>query len=196
MKKILFSSILALSLISCSKVKSENDDLVENAAENTTSSIPIKRLKNTQTMLDAVYYEKIKNNESLKNLDKRFFSLQEDSRKIKDLYNDILSKSEEYYFDAEYQAKGIKDSTLRKEIINLVKNSSEKYEIKVKKLEEIKHQVDINYYKLYSFYNAFKIKKTLPEIEKYQNAHPLKTDSLNNFINKQNQLLNELKNLK
>ncbi|WP_159436354.1 hypothetical protein [Chryseobacterium indoltheticum] len=47
-----------------------------------------------------------------------------------------------------------------------------------------------------SLYNAFKIKKTLPEIEKYQNAHPLKTDSLNNFINKQNQLLNELKNLK
>jgi len=38
--------------------------------------------------------------------------------------------------------------------------------------------------------------KTLPEIEKYQNAHPLKTDSLETFIKKQNQLLNELKNLK
>lgn len=195
MKKILFASTLVL-LISCTENKSENDDLVENAAENTTSSIPIKRLRNTQTMLDAIYYEKIKDNKNLQDLDKKFISLQEDSRKIKDLYNDIFSKSEEYYSDAEIQAKGIRDSVLRKEIINLVKNSSEKYDVKVKKIEDIKHQVTINYFKLYNFYNAFKIKTTLPEIEKYQNAHPLKTDSLNNFIKKQNQLLEELKKLK
>ncbi|WP_295212335.1 hypothetical protein [uncultured Chryseobacterium sp.] len=45
-------------------------------------------------------------------------------------------------------------------------------------------------------YIVFKIRKTLPEIEKYQNAHPLKTDNLEHFIGKQDQLLNELKNIK
>lgn len=49
---------------------------------------------------------------------------------------------------------------------------------------------------IHSHYSAFKIRKTLPEIEKYQNAHPLKTDSLEKFIEKQNKLLIELKNLK
>lgn len=50
--------------------------------------------------------------------------------------------------------------------------------------------------KLVNTYTAFKIRKTLPEIEKYQNAHPLKTDNLNTFITKQNKLLEELKKFK
>lgn len=49
---------------------------------------------------------------------------------------------------------------------------------------------------LHDQYIVFKIRKTLPEIEKYQTAHPLKTDNLDAFINKQNKLLEELKKLK
>ena len=72
----------------------------------------------------------------------------------------------------------------------------EKFDLKKDKLEELKKQVNLNYNKIFSFYDAIKIRKTLPEIEKYQNANPLKIDSLENNIKKQNQLLVELKNLK
>lgn len=74
--------------------------------------------------------------------------------------------------------------------------SSVQYNSKLKNVKNLILQLDKNTEKINDFYNTFKIRKTLPEIEKYHNAHPLKTDSLINFINKQNMLLNELKNMK
>ncbi|WP_029293141.1 hypothetical protein [Chryseobacterium hispalense] len=70
------------------------------------------------------------------------------------------------------------------------------YSLKIKSFKALIFQLTKNAEKISDLYTIFKIRKTLPEIEKYQNAHPLKTDSLENFISKQNQLLNELKNLK
>lgn len=192
MKKILFVAALALTVISCR----ENKPVIENAVDNTDSKISSSRYIKGQNMLDAIYYEQIKNNENLKNLDKKIILLQEDSRKVKDLYDDILRKNDEYYSDAEYGAKSINDSALRKNIINLVKESSDKYNIKTQKLKELSLKITKNSQNIYSYYIAFKIRKTLPEIEKYQNAHPLKTDSLDRFINKQNKLIEELKKLK
>lgn len=196
MKKILFASALALSILSCTESKSENAPAMENAVDNADSKLSSTRYSKGQNMLDAIYYEQIKNDESLKRLDKKIILLQEDSRKVKDLYNDILRKNDEYYSDAEYGAKSINDSVLRKQIINLVKESSDKYYLKTQKLKKLTIQINRNSQTIYSYYVAFKIRKTLPEIEKYQNAHPLKTDSLENFIKKQNELLNELKKLK
>jgi len=196
MKKILFASAIALSIISCKENKPENTPAVENAVDNADSKLSSTRYIKSQNMLDAIYYEQIKNDERLKRLDKKITLLQEDRRKVKDLYNDILRKNDEYYSDAEYGANSINDSVLRKQIINLVKESSDKYYLKTQKLKKLTLQINRNSQTIYSYYVAFKIRKTLPEIEKYQNAHPLKTDSLESFINKQSQLLNELKNLK
>jgi hypothetical protein len=81
-------------------------------------------------------------------------------------------------------------------MIKLIEESADDYYQKVQKIKDLKHKINRNKHSIYSLYAAFKIRKTLPEIEKYQNAHPLKTDSLNQFINKQNKLLEELKNLK
>lgn len=196
MKKKLFAATLALFLLSCRENKPKDDDFVGQAAENTESSIPIKRLSKTQDIFNGIYYEKIKNDEELQNLDKKISSMQEDAHKMQDIYSKIISNSEDYYLIAENQAKGINDSILRKEIIDIVKNSSDKYSLKVQKIKDLKHKVNQNKQYIYSYYTAFKIRKTLPEIEKYQNAHPLKTDSLDQFINKQNTLIEELKNLK
>nr|WP_315032111.1 hypothetical protein [uncultured Chryseobacterium sp.] len=196
MKKILFASVLTLSMISCRENKPQDDDLVGQAAENTESSIPIKRLSKTQDILNGIYYEKIKDDEELKKLDKKILSIQEDAHKIQDIYTKIISNSEDYYLIAEHQAKGINDSILRKEIIDIVKISSDKYSLKVQKIKDLKHKINQNKQYIYSYYGAFKIRKTLPEIEKYQKAHPLKTDSLDQFTSKQNQLLQELKNIK
>lgn len=194
MKKIIFASTLLLSIISC-KENNNNRDIVEKAAHNAESSFPIKRLSSSEAILDGIYSEKIKDDPKLLELDKRFQALQNDSRIMKDLYAGITKSSEDYYDDAERRAKNIMDSALQKEILNLLKNSSEKYDVRLNKLNELKVQINLNFIQLYSLYDAYKIKKTLPEIEKYQDSHPLETDSLQNFINKQNQLLNELKNL-
>ncbi len=196
MKKIFFASVLTLSILSCRENKSYNNDIVENAAENTESSISLKRLSKTQDIFNGIYYEKIKNDDELKEIDKKISLIQDDADKIRRIYNSVIANSDDYYLIAKNQAKGINDSVLRKEMMNLLKESSDKYYLKVQKIKELKHTININKQSIYSLYSAFKIRKTLPEIEKYQNAHPLKTDSLDSFINKQNKLLEELKNLK
>jgi hypothetical protein len=195
MKKTLLTSALFLLLFSCTENKPENKPIVENAVDNTESK-SYSRYSKGQNIIDGIYNEQIKDDEKLKDFQKRFLSIQNDSEIMKHLYDDITRSSQNYYSDAEIRAKNIMDSTLQKEVLNLLKNSSEKYDAKINKLNALKIQVNLNVIELNSFYNAYKIKKTLPEIEKYQDTHPLETDSLENFINKQNQLLNELKNLK
>lgn len=196
MKKIFITSTLFLFIISCQENKTADHDMVEQAVENTESGFSIKRMSKSKAIIDAIYMEKIKDDERLKGLHKRFLSLRNDSEVMEDLYDDVIRSSENYYANAKIRTKNIMDSALQKEVLNLLKNSSEKYDVKINKLNALKIQVNFNAIQLNSFYDIYKIKKTLPEIEKYQETHPLETDSLENFINKQNQLLNELKNLK
>lgn len=195
MKKILFASAVVLSLLSCSENKSQND-IVEKAAENTESSIPIKRLSKTQDIFNGIYDEKIKNDKEIKKVDEKISLMQEDAHKMQGIYSSVISNSEDYYLIAKNEAKSINDSVLRKEMIKLIEESSDEYYQKIQKIKDLKHKINRNKQSIYSLYAAFKIRKTIPEIEKYQKAHPLKTDSFNQFINKQNQLLEELKKLK
>jgi hypothetical protein len=195
MKKIFFASAVVLSLISCSEKKAQND-IVEKAAENTESSIPIKRLSKTQDIFNGIFDEKIKNDKEIKKIDEKISLMQEDAHKMQGIYSSIISNSEDYYLIAKNEAKSINDSVLRKEMIKLIEESQNDYYQKVQIIKDLKHKINRNKQSIYSLYAAFKIRKTLPEIEKYQKAHPLKTDSLNQFINKQNKLLEELKKLK
>lgn len=196
MKKIIITFSISLLVISCKKDIPAENKIVEKAAGNTESSFPIKRMGKSQDILDGMYSELIKNDLKLQALNEKVISTRKDSKIIEDLNVDILKNTTDYYDQAENSAKSIQDSVLKKEIMELVNNSSDNYYVKKDKFEELKRQLKINNEKIYSFYQAVKIRKTLPEIEKYQKANPLKTDSLINFINKQNQLLNELKNLK
>lgn len=197
MKKILFSFILALSVLSCSENKSENKPLVENAVDNADSSVKSSfesgRGKN---IVHEIYSELMRNDKNLQAIDHKIANINEETEKVTSQYNDVIDKNEAYYTDANALTTAISDTILKKEISKEIKASSEKYQLKTKHIKDLIEQVGKNRVKLHDQYVIFQIKKTLPEIEKYQNAHPLKTDSLNNFINKQNQLLNELKNLK
>lgn len=197
MKKILFASALAILAISCKENKSRNAPAVENAVDNAESSVS-GSLKSYRkgNMVDQIYYELIKNDKNLKALDDKIIGINEESRQVLDVYGETLQKSESFYLDAHNQATFIKDSLLKQQLEKEIKISSGQYDLKISKVKELIAKVNTNNDNISNLYTAFKIRKTLPEIEKYQKAHPLKTDSLENFINKQNQLLNELKNLK
>lgn len=196
MKKTLLFLSLTLAVYSCKENNSDKNEIVEKAAENTESSFPIKRMSKSQDILNGIYSELLKNDKELQKLDEKINSIQKDGKIIKNIYSDVVSNSDDYYLLAKNSAKSIQDSILRKEILALVRNSSDKFNVKKNKLEELKKQVRLNNNRIFSFYQALKIRRTLPEIEKYQKANPLKSDSLSLFINKQNQLLSELKNIK
>jgi len=197
MKKLLVTSTLFLLIFSCGESIPENKPLVENAVDNTDSSIKSSfGSRYDDNMIDKIYSELIKNDKTLSALDDRVLKSYDNQRKILEYYNVVLDKSEGYYRDANYQAKTITDSLLKHQLENQIKINAEKYDSKIKNVKNLISQLTANSERMNDLYMAFKIRKTLPEIEKYQNAHPLKTDSLENFIRKQNQLLNELKNLK
>ncbi|REC76456.1 hypothetical protein DRF60_13920 [Chryseobacterium elymi] len=197
MKKILFASALAILTISCKENKPRNAPAVENAVDNAESSVSgsLKSYRKGD-MVDQIYYELIKNDKNLKALDDRITEINEESRKVLADYAETLQKSESFYLDAHNQTTFIKDSLLKQQLEKEIKISSDQYDLKISKVKELIAKVNTNNDNVSNLYTAFKIRKTLPEIEKYQKAHPLKTDSLESFINKQNQLLNELKNLK
>ncbi|MDR6458267.1 hypothetical protein J2786_001360 [Chryseobacterium vietnamense] len=202
MKKILFASAVVLSLLSCSENKSRQAPTVENAVDNAESSVSGAIKKNTRyssregNLVHEIYQELIKNDKALQDLDKRITIINQETEDAMTEYDDVIQKSEIYYNDATALSNSVTDSVTKKQIEKEIKTSSEKYDIKTQTIRDLIAKIKANRTKVHDQYVVFKIRKTLPEIEKYQNAHPLKTDSLNQFINKQNKLLEELKNLK
>lgn len=196
MKKILFASALALSMLSCKENKSGNTPAVENAVDNAESSVSgsLKSYRK-DNMIDKIYFELMKNDKNLKALDDRLTHLFEENGKVLEIYGTTLHKSQSYYADAYLQAGTIKDSLLKQQLEKEIKVNDEAYNQKISKVKELIAKVNKNGDDINNLYTAFKIRKTLPEIGKYQNAHPMKTDSLENFIKKQNQLLDELKKI-
>lgn len=197
MKKILFASLLGLSVLSCKENKHHADPIVENAVDQSESSVSgsLKRSGN-ENLIDQIYDEVIKNDKKLKALDDRVLITQQETEKTLQVYNRILARSESYYQEAGYQAKSITDSLLKQQVEKEIKASSDQYNLKVKDITGRIILINRNATALNNLYTAFKIRKTLPEIEKYQKGHPLKADSLNAVINKQNKLLEEIKNFK
>jgi len=202
MKKILFASAVVLSLLSCSENKSRQAPTVENAVDNAESSVSGAIKNNTRyssregNLVHEIYQELIKNDKALQDLDKRITIINQETEDAMTEYDDVIQKSETYYNDATALSNSVTDSVTKKQIEKEIKTSSEKYDIKTQTIRDLIAKIKANRTKVHDQYLVFKIRKTLPEIEKYQNAHPLKTDSLNQFINKQNKLLEELKNLK
>lgn len=197
MKKIIITSALSLLIISCEQ-KSENNPLDNNVVDHveSSSSISLKGARGKGNMVFDIYSELLKNDKSLQNLEQKIENVSKETNSVISEYQKILNKSENYYDDAKQLTMSITDSMVKKEIERDIKFSSERYDLKTKKIKDLIVQINKNTNIIQDQHTIFKIKKTIPEIEKYQNAHPLKTDSLENFINKQTQLLNELKNLK
>ncbi|MDQ1162090.1 hypothetical protein QE422_002458 [Chryseobacterium sp. SORGH_AS 447] len=202
MKRILLIATLSLLIFSCNENRSENKPLVENAVDNSESSVSGSITKGTRfssreyNMVYQIYEELLTNDKGLQSLDNRINEIDDRTDKITSKYDQVINKSETYYNDAEALAKSVSDSISRKAIVKEIEASAKKYNLKIIKIKELTEAIDKNKEKIHDSYTLFKIRKTLPEIEKYQNAHPLKTDSLEHFIRKQNQLLNELKNAK
>ncbi|MBT2619330.1 MULTISPECIES: hypothetical protein [Chryseobacterium] len=197
MKKILLTSALVLFLFSCTENKSENTPIPDNVVDNAESSVSGSfKSGRSEDMIDQIYSELIKNDKNLQALDDKIKSINQEAGKVIFEYKKVFDKSESYYRDAEYHTSSISDSLMKKEITKSIKASSDTYFSKVKNIKDLINQVNTNEKKMNDLYTVFKVNKTLPEIEKYQNAHPLKPDHLNSFINKQNKLLTELKNLK
>ena len=196
MKNILITTTLLL-LFSC-KEKTENAVV---AAENTSviSSVGSQkgsRYSKGSSLIDAIYFEMIKDDKVLKALDEEINLIRKNSDELISQKQELLIKPSEYYGEVNREIAMIKDSILKKEMQDFIKDSAVRFTKKKKELEMVIKDIEINNGRINDYYNFFKIKKTLPEIEKYQNQNPLKLEELKKMVEDQNQLLEKLKNMK
>lgn len=196
MKNLLIITTLLL-LFSC-KEKTENAVV---AAENSNiiSSVGSQkgsRYSEGSSLIEAIYFEMIKDDKELQALHDEINLIGKNSFELVKKKRELLIKPSEYYTEVNREIAMIKDSILKQEMKNFIKESSDNFTRKEKELEMVIKDIKINNGRINDYYNFFKIKKTLPEIEKYQNQNPLKLEELKKMVEDQKQLLEKLKNLK
>ena len=196
MKNLLIITTLLL-LFSC-KEKTENAVV---AAENSNiiSSVGSQkgsRYSEGSSLIEAIYFEMIKDDKELQALHDEINLIGKNSFELVKKKRELLIKPSEYYTEVNREIAMIKDSILKQEMKNFIKESSDNFSRKEKELEMVIKDIEINNGRINDYYNFFKIKKTLPEIEKYQNQNPLKLEELKKMVEDQKQLLEKLKNLK
>ena len=196
MKNLLIIATLFLSF-SC-KEKTENA-VIAAGNSNVISSVESKtgsRYSKGSSLIDAIYFEMIKDDKVFQALDEEINLIRKNSDELISQKQELLIKPSEYYGEVNREIAMIKDSILKKEMKNFIKESSDNFTRKEKELEMDIKDLEINNGRIYDYYSFFKIKKTLPEIEKYQNQNPLKLEELKKMIADQNELLEKLKNMK
>lgn len=200
MKKLIYLSF-AFVMFSCYENTSGNlkttepTNVIEEAESYGSSSISKSGSRYGENQVDKIYGVLMSKDENLKNLDQRISSVQNESRKTLSENGKVLATSAEYYKDAKSKTAGITDSLAKNQTLEMIKQSEERYNLQSKKLRELITQAQLNQEKINDTYIIFKIRKTIPEIEKYQNQNPIELKNLLTYINKQTQLIAELRKL-
>ena len=196
MKNLLVITI-AILLFSC-KEKTENA-VVAAEKSNIVSSVSSQkgsRYSEGTSLIDAIYFEIIKEDKELQLLDDEINLIGKNSYEHIKKKEELLDKPKEYFGEVNEKIAADKDSILKKQMQNFIKESSDHFTKSKQDLRLLISQIDSNNRSITQHYDFFKIRKTLPEIEKYQKQNPLKLEELKKIITDQNQLLEKLKNLK
>lgn len=198
MKKII-TIISIVSLISCNK-----EARTEAIPKNETDKIILKdndiksfsRYSNDNNpLIEKIYYKIIENDQNLTKLDEEISKLNDESREYKRSLDDILQKPDDYYKDAKYRTKFLKDSLLKKEILKLIESSEKNFTKNTSVLKGKMKQTNLNTISLNELYSIYKIRKTLPAIEDFQKTIP-ENKKIDSIINEQEKLIQQLKSLK
>ena len=198
MKKLI-TIISIVSLISCNK-----EARTEAIPKNETDKIILKdndiksfsRYSNDNNpLIEKIYYKIIENDQNLTKLDEEISKLNDESREYKRSLDDILQKPDDYYKDAKYRTKFLKDSLLKKEILKLIESSEKNFTKNTSVLKGKMKQTNLNTISLNELYSIYKIRKTLPAIEDFQKTIP-NNKKIDSIIKEQEKLIQQLKSLK
>ncbi|MBF4505650.1 hypothetical protein IRZ83_03155 [Flavobacterium sp. JLP] len=189
MKKSLILFSFAL-FFSCQK-NENNDSNNQEPKALQEKSIDIGRFRKGDDLVDDLYQELVNKSPELKNLEDELNSINPGDTTA--IFNDYDRKSDNYYTSATGHAEGIRDSILKNKILNLIKNSSTKYDGKKSDVENLVTTINKRRTEITNYHTALKIILTFPLIEKYQNDHLPKKSPFEKVIEKENQVLEKVK---
>lgn len=189
-KLILF---LFIVLTSCGGNESKNENPkneIPKALQN-KASINIGRYRSNDDLPEELYQELVSKNIELKKLETQLEDF--NTKDTLNIFYNYNGKSENYYTYANSYANSIKDSILKNKVLNLLKNSDEKYNKKITELNQLVESIYQKQRDIRDYHSALKIVLTIPLIEKYQKDNLPEKSPFEKVIENQNLLLEKIK---
>lgn len=186
-----FITVAAL-LISCSSANREDkNDVQPIVSDDYESGLISKREYNSP--IDNIFKDVIKKDSVLNNLNNEINDFNQ--AKIDSLRNYLLfnEESAKYYTAGTEATKDIKDSLLKKRILQLLKLSEQRYQKRTKALNESVLNIKTNDTTMQDYYTALKIAATLPVLERYQRKNLSKFQNVTHLDSAASALKNKTK---
>lgn len=146
-------------------------------------------------LINEIYKELVDKTPELKNLEDELDAKSKNRYELIETFTKYESKSTSYYYSANNYAMAIKDSLLKKKIIDLVTASNTKYNSKTAELNSLINQISKNDISINDHHSVLKILLTLPIIENYQDEKIPNNKTFKDFINQQEKLFLEIDSL-
>lgn len=200
-KKVgLLTVLTSLIIVSCkddklSSIKKKDvqvDNVVENVINEDKVLNSFSSRKYGDDLVEEIYQEILNKDRDLTKLDNKIKDLNKRTDAVIGEYNSVLSKSSEFYKIALSKTKTFKDSLLAQKIDSLIATSSNLYAGKTFSINTAIDNARSNQDKINELYTAYKIKRTLIEIEKFQNTNTFDLTNINNSVSEQLKLIEEI----
>lgn len=178
--------------ISCNgnKQQTENNEVQTPKALQDDSGL--KSLKRGGNLITELYNELVEKSPELKKLETDLEEFQNIPSETQNIFFNYNGKSNIFYGNAEGFANQIKDSLTKKRILEIIKRSNDKYNLKSKDIDQLVKQISSSETTIEDNHNVLKIALTIPLIEKFQDENLPKKDKFVETISKQKELNNQI----
>lgn len=146
--------------------------------ENTPAPLQDKKMEDVSfskrgadDMVESLYKDLKKKNTNLQDLEKQINQQPGILQDSLDILNHFEEKNNQYYSAAEAYIKRLSDSTLRKDMNELISASIKNHKNSMLPLKNLTETINSKKVKLKDVYTVLKLVKTLPLIQNYQQSH-------------------------
>jgi len=197
MKKVLFP-LAVLILISCTS-RNENKtapqaDVPKALQDNKeTSLISIsKRSSYDRDLVEDLYKEKVKSTPALQEIETLIDKLNDAEDDSLEIYNGFKAKNQQYYSSASSHLNLIKDSSLKKEIENVIEKSTLAYNNKISGFEDLTTILNKKIGSADDRHSALMILISLGMMKEYQEKNMPSSKPIESVINDYNRLIQKM----
>jgi len=197
MKKILLP-ICLLVLISCSSRKETKTtpqaDVPKALQDNKESNLISisKRKSYDRDLVEELYKEKMRSTPALQEIETLTDKLNDAENDSLEIYNDFKAKNQQYYSSASSHLNLIKDSSLKKEIENVIEKSTLAYNNKISGFEDLTTILNKKIGSADDRHSALMILISLGMMKEYQEKNMPSSKPIESVINDYNRLIQKM----
>jgi hypothetical protein len=164
--------LILLVLFSCGRQTENTANQEKEIPAALQEKKALSNYKNIRSDLtEELYSELVSKTPELKKFEDDLMALSAKPEDLAEKFTTYNSKSDGYYYSAENKSGTIKDSMLKKRILDLISVKRENYLNKTAELNALLAQIKTNSTTLADYHTVLKILLTLPVMEKYQNEN-------------------------